>query len=261
MNIKKFFAITGSLMIVAVAFLGVACSSQAATSTGDFRIAAYGYLPPLTYLNNKNQLVGIETDLAKIMAKDMGKKFKADILEWDGVLASVQGGTHDATMTMTPTPARMEQFDFSDVYLSTSLMMIARSSDTRLDSCTTKEQVAAILYGKRIAVPSGSSQYLDYVAGVGATPVNFNNLLLSITSLANSGVDFVIFEFLITDNGPVTDLFKKNTNIKLIEIPLEPSDIACAVKKGNTQLLDKMNATIRAVKADGRLENIIGEHV
>ena len=256
---KKLFALT--MILAAGIFALSGCTSNASTANGDFRIAAFGFLPPLTYMNNKNQLVGIETDLAKIMAADMGKKFKADVLEWDGILASVQGGTHDATIVMTPTPDRMKQFDFSDVYLSTSLMMIARKNDTRLDSCTTKEEVDTVLQGKRIAIPGNSSLFRDYVNSVEATPVSFNDLVLSITSMTNNIVDFVIWEFLVTDKGAVTDLFQKNTNIKLIEIPLETSDIAAAVKKGNTELLDKMNATIRAVKADGRFEKIIARHV
>ena len=226
---------------------------------GDLRIISHGVFPPVTFIEN-GRIAGIEVDLGNIIANEMNKKVRRDIVEFGGIIAALQSGTHDLTICLTPTDARREMLDFTDPYLTFSGMFLARENDTRLDG-KNKEQINAELNGRTVGVIFGSTLH-TYVSGVsGAIPVHYENVSLMIAALKNSQVDFILWEFMVTDGGLAPNLTAVNTGIKIIKVPVSANPIAMAVKKGNTALLNKVNAILVEVKRDGRLDEIVAKYI
>lgn len=63
------------------------------------------------------------------------------------------------------------------------------------------------------------------------------------------GVDCVII-----DELPALAIVAQNPELEIIDLGFEPEDYAIAVKKGNTELLNSINATIQRMKEDGTFD-------
>jgi len=257
---KLIKSISLTLVVAIVAMSVVLGASGCSKKQGELRIADCGLLAPITFFESDNKLTGIGPDLGVLFAGEQNKKAKIDIFDFPGMLAAVASGTHDLLMNATPTPARAETLDFTVPYVTMSAMFITRSNDTRLDACTTKEEINDVLNGKRVGTLPGSTHDNYIKAANGATSVNYNDIGLLLTALAQSHVDFVLYEFLVTD-AIQTDILEKNSGIKIIEVTVDSADIAMAVRKGNTTLLSKLNDFIADIKQGGKLDEIIARYV
>lgn len=63
------------------------------------------------------------------------------------------------------------------------------------------------------------------------------------------GIDCIII-----DELPAQSIVAQNPELTIIDLGFEPEDYAIAVKKGNTELLDSINATIQRMKEDGTFD-------
>ncbi|RAS20957.1 ABC transporter substrate-binding protein [Paraburkholderia bryophila] len=71
--------------------------------------------PPLsTYATDEKTVVGVDPDLAQLVADGLGRKLKIVVLAWEDWPLAVQSGKVDAVLSnVTVTEARKEKFDFS----------------------------------------------------------------------------------------------------------------------------------------------------
>lgn len=112
------------------------------------------------------------------------------------------------------------------------------------------------LIGAKIAVQTGTTG--DYVvtdiadANAGTTVERFNKIVDGIQSLKNGKVDCAVVDIETAKN-----FVTEGSGLKVIEdAAFEPEEYAFAVKKGNTQLLDELNAAIAELKKDGTFDKI-----
>ena len=52
-----------------------------------------------------------------------------------------------------------------------------------------------------------------------------------------------------------------NDDLKIVENIWEPEEYAICLKKGNTELTEKMNAAIKELKEDGTLDKIMANYI
>lgn len=84
---------------------------------------------------------------------------------------------------------------------------------------------------------------------------------------ANRGIDIVQdvkngkLDAVVIDSATGKALAEKN-GLKIVEDPqaFETEEYAIAVKKGNTELLDKINETLSEMKASGEIEQLAMEY-
>ena len=70
--------------------------------------------------------------------------------------------------------------------------------------------------------------------------------------LKNGKLDAVML-----DELPAKSIVAQNDDLTIIDFNLEPEEYAIAVKKGNTELLDAINATIARMQGDGSYEALV----
>ena len=78
---------------------------------------------------------------------------------------------------------------------------------------------------------------------------------LSERCLKNGKIDCVVI-----DSEPAAKFVEKNQDLKIIDGVFETEEYAIAVKKGNTELLDKINETLSEMKASGEIEQLAMEY-
>ena len=81
---------------------------------------------PFEYIDN-NQVVGFDVDLAREIAKSLGKDLKVEDMSFDGLLPALDSGQIDMVAAgMTVTPEREKNALFSDSYYSASQRIIVK---------------------------------------------------------------------------------------------------------------------------------------
>ncbi|MDE6726891.1 MAG: transporter substrate-binding domain-containing protein [Oscillospiraceae bacterium] len=78
----------------------------------------------------------------------------------------------------------------------------------------------------------------------------------AVNALKQGKVDCVII-----DNEPAKVFVSKNDDLKILDTPFADEDYAMAIKKGNTELLDKVNAALDELEKEGTLQKIIDNYI
>ena len=123
-------------------------------------------------------------------------------------------------------------------------------------SCSKKAVVkiesAADLEGKVIGVQAGTTGEI-YVEDVkDATVKSFKTGIDAALALKNGAIDAIVL-----DELPAKEIVKRNNSLTIVNDNFAAEEYAIAVRKGNTELLDSINATISRIKTDGTYENLI----
>ena len=112
------------------------------------------------------------------------------------------------------------------------------------------------LVGKTIGVQLGTTGdiYADDIED--ATIERFNKGFEAVQALTQDKVDAVII-----DNEPAKVFVAQNDGIKIIDEAFTYEEYAIAIKKGNTDLLNDVNAAIAKLQESGELQKIVDKYI
>ena len=132
------------------------------------------------------------------------------------------------------------------------MVIVKEGSDVTLDNLG--EQLIGVQNGTTgYSYVSGDSDNYEGVAG--ATAVGYPSGALAVQAMLNGQVDYVII-----DKVPAEKLVAANDGTELSNVVLTGEDYAFAVKKGNTEVLNKVNAALTKLIADGTIEEIFQKY-
>ena len=197
-----------------------------------------------------NDIVGIDVDIANAICEDMGASLEITDVAFDSIIPEVQSGKADfAAAGMTVTEDRQTQVDFSDTY-ATGVQSVIVTEDSDIKSLDD-------LKGKQIGVQQGTTGDLYSTDDFGEESVQrFSKGADAVQALSTGKIDAVII-----DNKPAQVFVDENDGLKLLETPYAEEEYAIAVKKGNTELLDAINASIANLEESGKLDEIVAKYI
>lgn len=272
--LKKTLAILTSLMIIFPLMAGgTKDSSQKNQSTLE-KIKASGKIilgtsadyPPYEFhalIDGKDTIVGFDVDLAREIAKDLGVELEIKDMSFDGLLAALVSGNVDMVISgMTPTEERRQNVDFSDIYYQAIHGAIIRATDAEKygnDPTTLKD---VVIGAQRGAIQVGIAK--TQIKGVDVANIDNNHPQVKelgalpdlILEVKNNKIEAVIAEL------PVASAYvKRNSDLTLAMYSFsdEEGGSAVAVKKGNQDLIDAINATIARLVAEDKINQFVGE--
>lgn len=203
--------------------------------------------PPLEFTASENgstKYVGVDIELAKDIAKDLGAKLVIKNMSFDSLLVALETGKVDMVISaMTPTPERKKSVDFSKIYYRPSgeYFLINKKDQAKYKSIKD-------FAGQTLGAQTGSIQYeliqkqmkKSKVKGLG----KINNLVLALQSGKVAGV---VVEELIAKAYA-----QNNKNLLAVRSDLKEDQAgnAIAIAKGQTALVKKVNQTIDRVQKD-----------
>jgi len=226
-------------------------SSKAGAETqagGKLVMVTNAEFPPYEYHDN-NDIVGIDADIAKAIADKMGMELEIQDMAFDSLIPAVQSGKADFTAAgMTVNEDRKKNVDFTDTYAQAAQVIIVKEGS--------EIKTPADLDGKKIGVQTGTTG--DIYAGdiKDANIQRFNKGMEAVMALTQGKVDAVVI-----DREPAKVFVKENAGLKILDEAFTEEEYAIAVKKGNTELLDKMNAAIKELKDSGELQKIVDKYI
>ena len=211
--------------------------------------AAYA---PFEYVDASNTIVGFDIDLMKAIAKAAGFDVQFVNTAWEGIFITLQNGERDALISaITITDERKKTMDFSDPYFeATQLIAVPETADvTKCEDLKAKNL--------RVGVQTGTTGDVAVSKLLGKTSPNikrYDTTPHALKALTIGEVDAVV-----ADNAVVLHYIQSNPNakFKVVSDPSFPKEhYGIAVKKGNKELLDKINQGLKAIKANGQYDEI-----
>lgn len=204
--------------------------------------------PPFEFVSSNGGVIdnydGIDMAIAKKIGEDNGAEAKIENMEFDSLLLALQNGQIDAAIAgMTVTEKRQKTVDFSIPYYKATQVMIVKDADIK----TAKDMA-----DKKIVVIQGYTGE-ECVKKLGFEYEAFKKGSEAILELKNGKCDVVVI-----DSATAQKYIKDNAELKIVEDEAEfgSEEYAIAVKKGNKDLLDKINASIEKMLADGTISEL-----
>jgi len=215
-----------------------------------YKVGTEPTFPPFEMTNDKNEIIGFDIDLIRAIAEDQGFKVEIQQLGFDGLVLAVQSGNISiAASGMSITPERQEQVDFSEPYIDAGLAIAVAGNNEIIKG-------EADLKGKSVAVQIGTTGAKKAEelknAGIIKSIKSIPTVDVVMMELMNGGVDAVINDL------PVTEAYiaKQPGKIKIVGDVLESDSYGFAVRKGNTELLEKINTGLKNVVENGKYTEI-----
>lgn len=201
-------------------------------------------------------MVGLEADLARALAAEMGREVVFVERSWDQLLPSVNAGQVDIVMSnMTITNERRIQADFTDSYLQVGQMIMVRSGDYNLFR---DPQIIAML-DTRIGVEPGtvSDAFVQRYCQR-ATPVAVKGPEHAVDQLVKNRIDVFIHDAPVIWNQ---SSMAASRGVSMVPKPIGSEYLGWAVQRGNNEMRNAANAALAKWRKNGQLARMVNRWV
>jgi glutamine transport system substrate-binding protein len=257
-NIKKWAFTT----ILSLSVLSLAACGSSQQGNSDKTANAAGQ--PLTVVTNAtfppfesqtgSDIVGFDIDLINAVAKAEKLQVNVSNTAWDAMFDGIdRGKAQIAIGAITMSDDRKQKYDFSDPYFEAKQLILVPKNSTvsKLDD----------LKGKKVGVQSattGEKVLQDRFGKTYEGIKGFDDIPAAIDDLTNGRLNAVV-----VDKAVVLEYVKKvgSQNFKIVDDPsFKPEYYGILVKKGNKDLLNKLNDGLKKVKQDGTYDQIFKKY-
>ena len=242
---KKLFKL---FIICSVSFLLFGCNKD----DNKLVMVTEAGFAPYEYRDSSG-IVGVDVDIAKKyreIAAAMGKELEIKDVAFDSLINELNSGKADfAAAGMSINEERKKEVDFSIEYVSSKQVVVVRKDYNKIKNIND-------LNGKTISVQLGS------VADTYVTKNFKNSKIVRQKKFLSAAEDVKAkkSECIIMDVLPAKELVKNNSELTILKIELFTDKYAIAVKKGNTELLNKINEVLEKLIEEGKIEEFVINH-
>lgn len=264
---KKIFTILLSAVLALCLFTVAGCDKRPVLT-----MATNAEFAPFEYKEG-NKYKGIDIELAQAIADELGYRLVIKNMEFDSVITSVSTGQADiALAALTVSEDRRQHVNFSDSYFEASQYIIVAADDDRFSSIennaeATAADVEEIINGLGVSAKIGfqngtTGQYYaegdedwEFPGFEDAVTQGYANGAVALADLRLGRINIIVI-----DEMPARTIVEKNDDVKLIEVPLTEEEYAIGVKKGDAELLSKINDALNKFMEDGTFQSILEKY-
>ena len=285
-NAKKFMALALVVIMSVMALAGCgsnnaangsadgeggAADANSVLSTGVLRVGMEcGYAPynwtqnddsngAVPIVDTSDYAYGYDVMMAKLLAEKLGYEVQINRIDWDSLPIALKAGKVDCVIAgQSITAQRLESVDFTEPYYYASVVGLAKKDNAAasatsvadLDGVACTSQINTIWY-----------DVLDQIPNVNKLPAQETvpNMLLSLES---GKVDFVCTDMPTAMAACVAypDLQIVFADGQAFEVSDEDVNIGISVKKGNTELVEKLNSVLAELTTED-FDNMMNEAI
>lgn len=201
-----------------------------------------------------DEIVGFDIDIAKEIAKDMGKELEIKDMDFGGLIAALKTDSVDFVIAgMNADEERAKEVDFSEIYYSASQGILVDKIGN--NSVIKIEDLANL----KVGIQMGSVQEKIAQEIVPADQiVALNKIGDLVMKLKSKKIDAILVEL------PVATAYASKNDELLVVDPEYISDtkgFAVAVKKDSSELVNQINTTLKRLKEEGKLDEYLLENM
>ena len=280
---KKIIAILlAAIMLCSAVFAFSSCTKEE-----KIIVHTNAFFAPFEYYEG-TEIVGVDVEIMNKVGEKLGKKIEFVNTEFSAIIDNVEAGeVCDAGAAgITITETRKEKVDFSIPYYTSVQYVIYKADDTTLATKTGSDgdyMVWEALAGKKVGTQADTTGWIYTDGEINATADNdygYDGVLygkgteLMVYDNAQLAADAIgagIIDAVIIDELPAQFIVSKNTQYKCVPLyyagetdaddaPVEEQYAIC-VTKGNTALLDAINAVLEEMMKNGEVEKLVMKHM
>jgi polar amino acid transport system substrate-binding protein len=204
---------------------------------------------PLNFYNEKREKVGYDIDVINAIAKVINYDVQFESIPWDGLLPALISKKIDIVVSsMSITAERQKKVNFSDPYYTSSTLIVVNKNNKDIKDFSDLEN-------KTIGVNIGTTQAKYVEENLKNPKIVYSNNPEELTlHLVSGKVDAIL------QDKPILEWFIKNDktkSAKIVGTPIMDNDnYGIAIRKGDKELLNKINSALKTIKENGVLDSI-----
>ena len=229
--IKNMMKFVLAILVVALVF-----GCQKNEKVSKVYVGTNAEFAPFEYREGKN-IVGFDIDLIKEIARISGFEIEFVDMQFDGLLPALESGKIDLIISgMTATEDRKKFVDFSSPYYSTKQAILVYQDEQKIQSFDD-------LVGRKVGVVLGFTGDILVSKIPNIQSQKFNAASEVILALKSKKIEAVVMDYETAKNYA-----KQNSELKLVQTDFASEEYAIAMRKGNEELLGKINQAIKQIK-------------
>ena len=213
-------------------------------------MATNAEFPPYEY-HDGGEIVGIDAEIAKAIADELGMELEIEDIAFDSIIPEITSGKADMGLAgMTVTEDRKQSVDFTDTYAKASQKIIVKEDS----AIASPDDLTGVIVG----VQQGTTGdiYVSDLEADGTTVERYNKGFEAVQALSQGKIDAVVI-----DGEPAKTFVAQTEGLEILEESFTDEEYAIAVKKGNTELLEKINGALKTLKDNGTLDEIVAKYI
>lgn len=250
---KKIFALCMMLVLAVTALAGCGSNSAQKEESKKIVVGLDDSFPPMGFKDEKNEIVGFDIDLAKEVAKRLGREVEFKAIDWNSKEAELKSGRVDILWNgLDITDKRKENMLFSEPYMDNrQIVFVAKNGKVSVAGETD-------LAGKTIGTQSGGTteEYFENKPELKASMKEvkyYPDYINAFMDLENGRLDAVVGDEIIGRYY----ISKHPDEIQAIDTVIGTvSQFGIAFRKDDQKLRDEVQKVFDEMKADGTVAKI-----
>lgn len=237
------------LLLCLIALIYLACdkNNQPGWKTDNILlIGTDATYPPFEMVNTKTgQPEGFDIDIMKAICRINNWTPEFIVTPFDGIISGLKGNKYDCVISaMTITEQRQAIVDFSESYYLAGQVIAVSPGDTVIASVED-------LRGKKVGVQLGTTGERMAKSLSGLLVFSFDNIGAAFIDMENGQIDAILNDWPTTN-----EYIRLKGTAKTVGDILSKEYYGIAVKKGDAELIGKIDSAISILKESGEYDKI-----
>ena len=224
-------------------------TTAAGTEGGTLIVGFDQDFPPMGILGDNGEYTGLDLELAQEVAKRLGLEYQAQPIAWDAKDMELESGNIDCIWNGFTMTGREDDYTWTKPYMANTQVFVVRN-DSGIEG---KDGLA----GKVVECQADSSAEaalkedpdLTSTFGQLLTTADYNTAFMD---LEQGSVDAIAMDVIVAGY----QIKQRNADFTILDDSLSAEEYGVGFKKGNTELRDKVQATLEDMAKDGTMKEI-----
>ncbi len=202
--------------------------------------------PPMEFRDENDELAGFDVDFANALAEEMGVEIEFVPTAWDGIFSALKSERYDMIISsVSITPGRLEEFEFSKPYLSNGQVIVVAEDAEMVET-------VADLEGMMVGVQLGTTADIAAAKQMEETPFElkqYDDIVQTFSDMKAGRVNAVVVDYAVA----IDFVLNNPGDYKITTAQLTNEPIGVCIKQGNTELQEQVDKAITALQKNGTL--------
>ncbi len=237
------------ILLSLIVFVSLACDNNKLPgwkTDAILRVGTDATYPPFEMVDTKTgQPEGFDIDIMKAICRINGWKPEFIVTPFDGIISGLKGEKYDCIISaMTITEQRQAIVDFSESYYLAGQVIAVAIGDTIITSVED-------LRGRKVGVQLGTTGEKMAKSLAGLLVFSFDNIGAAFIDMENGQIDAILNDWPTTN-----EYIRLKGTAKTVGEILSKEYYGIALKKGDIELISKIDSAITILKGNGEYDNI-----